>query len=98
MHHGEALRQLSRMDNIVDELKKNEVPDFLSDREKSIVQYVLKITKTPSEMTKDDVDKLKNAGLSEAAVLNLVLVAGYFAFVNRLADGLGISLEDYRER
>ena len=49
-------------------------------------------------MTKDDVDELKNAGLSEAAVLNLVLVAGYFAFVNRLADGLGISLEDYRKR
>ncbi|MCH8928805.1 MAG: hypothetical protein IIB39_08840 [Candidatus Marinimicrobia bacterium] len=86
------------MDNIVDELKKNELPDFLSDREKSIVKYVLKITKTPSEMRKDDVEELKNAGLSEAAVLNLVLVAGYFAFVNRLADGLGIDLEDYRKR
>jgi len=55
------------MDNIVDELKKNEVSDFLSDREKSIVKYVLKITKTPSQMTKDDVEDLKNAGLSEAA-------------------------------
>ena len=48
-------------------------------------------------MTKDDVDDLNKAGLSEAAVLNLVLVAGYFAFVNRLADGLGINLEDYWE-
>jgi len=86
------------MDNIVDELKKNEVPDFLSDREKSILKYVLKITRTPSEMTKDDVEKLEKAGLSEAAVLNLVLVAGYFAFVNRLADGLGINLEDYWDR
>ena len=86
------------MDNIVDELKKNEVPDFLSDREKSVTKYVLKITKTPSQMTKDDVEELKKAGLSEAAVLNLVLVASYFAFVNRLADGLGINLEDYWER
>ena len=85
------------MDNIVDELKKNEVPEILSDREKSIIKYVLKITTTPSQMTKVDVEDLKNAGLSEAAVLNLVLVAGYFAFVNRLADGLGINLEDYWE-
>lgn len=58
---------------------------------------VFYLTKTPSEMTKDDVEELKKAGLSEAAVLNLVLVAGYFAFVNRLADGLGINLEDYWE-
>ena len=86
------------MDNIVDELKKNELPDFLTDREKSIVRYVLKITKAPSKMTKDDVQDLKAAGLSEAAVLNLVLVAGYFAFVNRLADGMGINLEDYWDR
>jgi len=73
------------------------VPEILSDREKSIAKYVLKMTKTPSQMTKDDVEDLKNVGLSEAAVLNLVLVAGYFAFVNRLADGLGINLEDYWE-
>jgi len=86
------------MDNIVEELKKNELPEFLTDREKSIVTYAIKITRTPSEMTKDDVEELKNAGLSEEAVLNLVLVAGYFAFVNRLADGLGIDLEDYWQR
>jgi len=86
------------MDNIVEELKKNELPEFLTDREKSIVTYAIKITRTPSEMTKDDVQELKKAGLSEEAVLNLVLVAGYFAFVNRLADGLGIDLEDYWQR
>jgi len=86
------------MDNIVDELEKKELPEFLSDREKSILRYVLKITKTPSEMTENDVQELRNAGLTDAAVLNLVLVAGYFAFVNRLANGLGIELEEYRQR
>ena len=83
------------MDNIVEELQKTELPDFLTDREKAIVQYSLKITKTPSKMTKVDVDTLKKVGITDEAILNIVMVNGYFAFVNRMADGLGVELEEY---
>ena len=83
------------MEDIVEKLKKTEIPDFLSEREKAIVEYSLKITKTPSKMTKDDVETLRKIGLTDEAILNVVMVNGYFAFVNRMADGLGIELEDY---
>ena len=83
------------MDDIVEKLKKTEIPDFLTEREKAIVEYSLKITKTPSKMTKDDVGTLRKIGLTDEAILNVVMVNGYFAFVNRMADGLGIELEDY---
>ncbi len=83
------------MDDIVEKLKKTEIPDFLTEREKAIVEYSLKITKTPSKMTKDDVETLRKVGLTDEAILNVVMVNGYFAFVNRMADGLGIKLEDY---
>ena len=83
------------MDDIVEKLKKTEIPDFLTEREKAIVEYSLKITKTPSKMTKDDVEMLRNVGLTDEAILNVVMVNSYFAFVNRMADGLGIELEDY---
>ena len=83
------------MDNIVEKLKETEIPDFLSEREKTIVEYSLKITKTPSKMTKDDVETLRKVRLTDEAILNVVMVNGYFAFVNRMADGLGIELEDY---
>ena len=79
----------------MEELKKMEIPDFLTEREKAIVIYSLKITKTPSKMTKDDVGTLRKVGLTDEAILNVVMVNGYFAFVNRMADGLGIELEDY---
>ena len=46
-------------------------------------------------MTKDDVEMLRNVGLTDEAILNVVMVNSYFAFVNRMADGLGIELEDY---
>ena len=83
------------MEDIVEELKETEIPDFLTGRERAIVKYSLKITKTPSKMTKDDVDTLRKVGLTDEAILNLVMVNGYFAFVNRMADGLGVELEDY---
>ena len=83
------------MDDIVEKLKKTEIPDFLTEREKAIVEYSLKITKTPSKMTKDDVEMLRNVGLTDEAILSVVMVNSYFAFVNRMADGLGIELEDY---
>ena len=46
-------------------------------------------------MTKDDVEKLRKLGLTDEAILNVVMVNSYFAFVNRMADGLGVELEDY---
>ena len=83
------------MEDIVEKLEKTEIPDFLSEREKAIVEYSLKITKTPSKMIKNDVETLRKVGLTDEAILNVVMVNGYFAFVNRMADGLGIELEDY---
>ncbi len=83
------------MNDIVEKLKKTEIPDFLTEREKAIVEYSLKITKMPSKMTKDDVEALRKFGLTDEAILNVVMVNSYFAFVNRMADGLGVELEDY---
>ena len=85
------------MDDIVELLKKTPIPEFLSEREKAVVKYSIKITKTPSKMTKDDIESLRRVGLTDEAILNVVLVNGYFAFVNRMADGLGVELEDYWE-
>ena len=79
----------------MNELKENEIPEFLAEREKSIVRYALKLTRTPADMVKKDVETLRKNGLDDESILNLVLVTGYFAFVNRLADGLGIDIEEY---
>jgi alkylhydroperoxidase family enzyme len=44
-------------------------------------------------VTRADVDRLREHGLSDEAILHAVEVIAYFAFVNRLADGLGVQLE-----
>lgn len=46
-------------------------------------------------MTKPDVETLRDHGFSDAAILDMCQITGYYAFVNRLADGLGVELESY---
>lgn len=65
----------------------------LSPRERAIVDYALKLTRTPGEMASGDLDPLRGAGLDDTAILFLADAVSYFAYVNRLADGLGIELE-----
>ena len=57
--------------------------------------YTEKLTRHPWEMVEQDVIELRDPGFSDAAILDINQVAGYYAFVNRLADGLGVELEAY---
>ena len=62
-----------------------------------MLAYVEKLTLRPGEMVEADVIALRTAGFSDAAILDINQVTGYYAFVNRLADGLGVELEDFWE-
>jgi alkylhydroperoxidase family enzyme len=46
-------------------------------------------------MVEADVNALRNIGFSDSAILDINQVTGYYAFVNRLADGLGVELESF---
>lgn len=62
-----------------------------------MLEYAVKLTLEPWHMVKADVEKLREVGFSDADILDINQVTGYYAFVNRLADGLGVTLEDYWE-
>ncbi len=66
----------------------------LDDETLAIVEYVEKLTKEPSEMTENDIQTLRKTGLSDDHILSVVMVTAMFAFMNRLADGLGVEIED----
>lgn len=55
----------------------------------------MKLTTNLPEVTAADLDPLREAGLSDAAILDVCQVAAYYNFVNRLASGLGVELEGY---
>lgn len=60
-----------------------------------MLDYVEKLTRAPASVTRADVDALRAHGFDDRMIHDAAAVTGYFAFVNRLADGLGIELEAY---
>jgi len=58
-----------------------------------MLAYAEKLTREPASMVRADVDLLRSVGLSDTDVLQLAEVVGYYAYVNRIADGLGVELE-----
>ena len=46
-------------------------------------------------MVESDVQILRDHGFSDRAILDINQITAYFAYVNRIADGLGVPLEDY---
>lgn len=62
--------------------------------DRAMLGYAMKLTRTPAAMTVADVDLLRAAGFDDRAIHDVCAIVGYFAFVNRLADGLGIELEE----
>ncbi len=60
-----------------------------------MLTYAVKLTRTPGEVVADDVDALRAVGFSDRDVLDICEVIAYYAYANRIADGLGIEIEDW---
>jgi len=56
--------------------------------------YAAKLTRTPQAMDSNDILGLRSAGFEDADVLGICEVVGYYAYVNRIADGLGVQVEE----
>ena len=60
-----------------------------------MLRYSQKLTRTPWEMVEEDVAALRAVGHSDVDILHIAEVVGYFAYVNRIADGLGVQFESW---
>lgn len=67
----------------------------LTAADRAMLDYAAKLTRAPGDMTENDLRQLRASGFSDRAILDIAQVVAYYAYVNRLADGLGVSLETY---
>lgn len=59
----------------------------------AMLEYALALTHTPSAVNAADIDRLRSHGFDDRAIHDLCAIVAYFAFVNRIANGLGVELE-----
>ncbi len=59
-----------------------------------MVDYALLLTRRPDAIEARHVEALRQAGLSDEEIHRVAAIAAYFNFVNRVAEGLGVELEE----
>ena len=97
MHHGEGLLVLTEDEDLVRRLQDGDRGVVTDAADTAMLDYVEKLTLSPSSVQREDVDGLRAVGFSDADVLDIAQVTAYYAFVNRLAEGLGVELEPHRQ-
>ena len=65
----------------------------LTAREVALLDFAVKLTKSPVGVRKDDLDALRRHGFKDEQLVDAVHCVGYFNFINRVLDGLGVDPE-----
>lgn len=55
-----------------------------------MLDYVAMLTKHPWKVTPDVLDRLRSVGFDDRGILQINLIASWFNYINRVADGLGV--------
>lgn len=92
VHHAAALAAWWKDEDRVQRLGQDPLEADLSDREGALAAYAQELTRSPSEVLEADVERLRAAGLSDEEILQANMIAAYFNFVNRIAEGLGVTV------
>ena len=66
----------------------------LKSADEAMLGYAVKLTRSPGDIAQKDVEALRAAGFDDRAIHDICAITAYFAFVNRIADGLGVELEE----
>ena len=74
-------------------LKADAPERFFEGAELALLRYARKLTLSPREMGEADVVEMRGAGLDDGQILEANQIIGYFNYVNRLLNGLGVTTE-----
>ena len=62
----------------------------LNEADRAMLDYVATLTRRPVDIQRTDVDNLRALGFDDTAILQINLIASWFNYINRVADGLGV--------
>ena len=94
-HHAEAVnfywKDSTKLSDFIADYKSIS----LSDEDMILCDYAKELTLNPQGFNNSEwADQLKSKGFSDRAILDATLVIGYFNFVNRIVQSLGVGLEE----
>ena len=62
----------------------------LEEQDRVMLDYVAQLTRNATRITPADLERLHRVGFTDRAILQINLIASWFNYINRVADGLGV--------
>ena len=93
--HGEDLREQVSEDQLVSQIKTDFRSAEVDATTRAILEFAEKVTLTAYTVQPSDLDLLRSHGLDDETIFDVVEVVGFFNSINRIADALGVELEDF---
>ncbi len=88
--HAEFLRVVTLDESLANAIKLDWRTAPIDDRDRLMLGYVETLTRNPASVAREDLDALRAAGFDDRAILQINMIASWFNYVNRVADGLGV--------
>lgn len=67
----------------------------MSDADQALCAYAVKLTRDQHAVGAPDLDVLRSHGFDDTAIHDATQVIGYFNYITRVADALGVEPEDF---
>jgi uncharacterized peroxidase-related enzyme len=80
-------------ETLIEALKRDYTTAPITEQERVMLDYVVKLTKDATKVWRDDHDRLRAAGFDDKGILQITLIASWFNYINRVADSLGVGRE-----
>ena len=75
---------------MVNALRKDFRTAPISEQDKVMLEYVVKLTKDATQCSPEDHKQLRAVGFDDRGILQITLIASWFNYINRVADSLGV--------
>jgi uncharacterized peroxidase-related enzyme len=75
---------------MVEALRKDYRTAPISPQNRTMLDYVVKLTRDATQCSPEDHNKLRAAGFDDKGILQITLIASWFNYINRVADALGV--------
>jgi uncharacterized peroxidase-related enzyme len=93
-HHKEGLYVLTKNETLCNAVAGDYTTADVPEKDIAMMTFADRLTRDPAVMYKGDVANLRDAGFKDHEILDITQIAAYYNFMNRMAQGLGVELED----
>ncbi|MGE5734189.1 MAG: carboxymuconolactone decarboxylase family protein [Acidobacteriota bacterium] len=77
-------------EELVTALRRDYTEANISEQDRTMLDYVVKLTKDATKCSREDHARLRSVGFDDRGILQITLIASWFNYINRVADSLGV--------